>query len=93
MTSGNILDSKTEKKELDEVMAIFRHNLRLLRLNEKLTQNELSERLMMNKKRIGGLEEGRLKPTIEEIIKIVDYFPITFDVLLDCEITLDLTIN
>ena len=87
-TSGIIVDPKTRKEEINEVLEIFRYNLRLLRLQAKLTGEELSGRLMMPIKRIHDLEGNRVPPKTEDIICIVDYFDITYDDLLDDKILL-----
>ena len=69
---------------------IFRKNLKLLRTANAVTGKDLSSLLSMSKMRIHDLEEGRVTPTLSDMIKIVDHFPITFNDLLEYEITLDI---
>lgn len=76
--------------EITTVNDLFRKNLILLRASQGLSGKALSEKLFMQKNRIHDLEEGRMPPTFTDLIKIVDYFPITFNDLLEYEITLDI---
>ena len=77
----------TIEEEIEIVLDIFRYNLKLLRSFDKISAEDLSVKLKMNRKRISELEY-RSAPKFSEIVKIVDYFPITFDDLLDGKIEL-----
>lgn len=74
--------------EIKTVAAIFGRNLRLLRISEDLGAEELSQRIGIPVKRIYKLEEGVQLPTFKELIKIVDFFPITFNDILDRKLQL-----
>lgn len=79
------------EEEVKIVHNLFKKNLRMLRLSESLTAKDLSERLGFDKgKRINDLEEGRVKPKFDDLVLIVDYFPITFNDLLEVELTLNI---
>jgi DNA-binding Xre family transcriptional regulator len=85
----NMKDIELET-EINQVNNLFRKNLILLRASQALSGRDLSEKLLMSKNRINDLEEGRMPPTFSDLIKIVDFFPITFNDLLEYEITLDI---
>ena len=61
---------------------ILRYNLKILRHSVELNQSDLSEKAWMDINRIGDIEGGRLPAKLEDIVKIVKYFNITFDDLL-----------
>jgi transcriptional regulator with XRE-family HTH domain len=75
-------------EEIKIVNEIFRYNLKLLRASEELSGEELSNKLQLPLKRINDLEGGRMPPNLEDLIKIVNHYPITFDDLLDYKIGL-----
>lgn len=60
----------------------FSEKLKALRLEHKLTQDELGEKLYLSRASISSYEIGRNEPTIETIIAISDLFNITTDELL-----------
>jgi len=76
------------EEEIIIVNEIFRYNLKLLRASEELSGEELSCKLHLPIKRINDLEGGRMPPNLEDLIKIVNHYPITFDDLLDGKIGL-----
>lgn len=78
----------TIDQEIELVNSFFRYNLQLLRQSEGLSAVELSIKLGMHEKRIGDLECGKMPPRFDDLIRIVDYFPITYDDLIDCKIGL-----
>lgn len=78
------------EEEIVIVNEIFRFNLRLLRQHEGFPGEKLSALLRMPVKRINDLEGGRMPPTLEDIVKIVNHYPITFDDLLDSKIELSI---
>lgn len=79
------------EKEIEEVHEIFKYNLRLLRASAGISGKELAEQLKFKSlSRIHDLEEGRIKPRFEELVLIVDHFPITFDDLLDSKLQLNI---
>lgn len=75
-------------EEIKTVNEIFRYNLKMLRASEELSGEELSNKLQLPIKRINDLEGGRMPPNLEDLIKIVNHYPITFDDLLDSKIGL-----
>lgn len=86
MTSNK--EQITIDQEIEIVNEIFRHNLKLLRKFQCLSGEEMADKIGIHPKRINALEEGRMSPKFHEVIRIVDYFPITFDDLLDSKIEL-----
>jgi len=75
-------------EEIKTVNEFFRYNLKMLRASEEMSGEELSNKLQMPIKRINDLEGGRMPPNLEDLIKIVNHYPITFDDLLDAKIGL-----
>lgn len=62
---------------------IFRHNLKTLRISRGITAKELSEQAEMKQaKRISDIEEGRGKPTFDEVYTISLIFAMSLDKLL-----------
>ena len=57
-------------------------NLRLLRKNANLTQRKLAEKVNIPKTNIGHYEIGITQPSIENLIKLADYFGCSIDYLL-----------
>lgn len=76
------------ESEIKTVSEIFRQNLKLLRVGQELSVEKLSQILQITVRRINDLESGKSIPTFEDLIKIVNHFPITFDDLLDNKIGL-----
>ena len=60
----------------------FSEKLKALRLEHKLTQDELGEKLYLCRESISSYEIGRNEPTIETIIAVSDLFNVTADELL-----------
>lgn len=73
----------TVEEEIEIVNIDFRNNLRLLRTSHGLSGVELSAELKMTPNRVHDLEEGRMPPKIDDLVRIIDFFDITFDDLLD----------
>ena len=61
-------------------------NLRLLRKNANLTQRELAEKVNIPKTNIGHYEIGITRPSIENLIKLADFFGCSIDYLLGHQI-------
>ena len=60
----------------------FPGQLKALRLENGLTQDELGEKLYLSRTSISNYEIGKNEPNIETIIAISDLFNITTDELL-----------
>lgn len=60
----------------------FPEKLKALRLEHKLTQDELGEKLYLSRSSISSYEIGKNEPTIEAIIAMSNLFNITADELL-----------
>lgn len=60
----------------------FPEKLKALRLKNRLTQDELGEKLYLSRTSISNYEIGKDEPNIETIIAISDLFNITTDELL-----------
>ncbi len=60
---------------------MFKEKLKNLRLNNKLTQNEMAEMLKTSRSTYNNYERGNAEPNIPTLIKIADYFHTTIDSL------------
>lgn len=61
----------------------FSKKLKSLRQEKNLSQQELADKLEMSRGKIGHFETGRNEPSIDEIVKISNFFGCTIDYLLD----------
>lgn len=57
-------------------------NLKILRKNRNITQENLAEYLGVNQKVISHYETGRNEPDINTLIKLADYFNCSVDYLI-----------
>jgi len=56
--------------------------LKRLRLQMGLTQEQLGEALNLSKQALSGYENGRRSPSIDTLIKVADFFNVSLDELL-----------
>ncbi len=61
----------------------FSENLRRLRKEQKLCQQELSKKLDVSTKTISHWETGYTEPSITQLIFLADFFDVTIDELVD----------
>ena len=57
-------------------------NLKILRKSANLTQRELAEKVAIPKTNIGHYEIGVSQPSVENLIKLADFFGCSIDYLL-----------
>lgn len=57
--------------------------LKELRLSEKLTQEELSVKLNINRVNYTRYETDKVRPDFETLIKIADFYDISLDEIFD----------
>ena len=68
----------------------FGEKLRTLRRRRGLTINQLAELTgYANHSRISQFETGKRKPTLEFVYKVAQVFGVSFDLLLNDELTLE----
>ena len=60
----------------------FGENLKRLRIDKKLTQNQLAEKMNMSKSSISYYESGNKMPSPDVLAKFSDYFEVYIDVLM-----------
>ena len=60
----------------------FGENLKRLRIDKKLTQNQLAEKMNMSKSSISYYESGNKMPSPDVLAKFSDYFEVSIDVLM-----------
>ncbi len=63
-------------------MSNFAKNLRVLRLQNKLTQEKLGSVLHYGSTAIANYESGRNEPSLDDLIRLADFFDISTDELL-----------
>ncbi|MFN3403031.1 MAG: helix-turn-helix domain-containing protein [Cytophagaceae bacterium] len=67
---------------MGEIQFKFPGILKELRLEEKLTQEDMSNLLQIDRSNIANYERGKRLPSIESLIKIADYFNVSLDYLI-----------
>ena len=67
-------------------MSIFSENIRLLRAQKKLSQQELAEELSLSRVRYSKYEDGRSEAPYEVLIRISKYFKVSIDLLLTIDV-------
>ena len=60
----------------------FAENLKMLRENSKLTQQQLADALHTTQRKISYWESCKIEPDLENLWKICDYFDISIDELI-----------
>ena len=60
----------------------FNKNLKFLRKNKKLSQSELAKELNITRDTIASLENERIKPSFDLLIKIKYFFQINLEDLI-----------
>lgn len=61
---------------------LFADNLRNLRENSKLTQQQLADALQTTQRKVSYWESGKVEPDLENLWKICDFFDISIDELI-----------
>ncbi|MEI7487015.1 MAG: LexA family transcriptional regulator [Chryseobacterium sp.] len=67
-------------------MSIFSENIRFLRTQKNLSQQELADRISMSRVRYSKYEDGRSEAPYELLIRISKYFNVSIDLLLTVDI-------
>ncbi len=67
----------------------FKETVRFLRKQNRMTQNELGDVLGYGYSAISNYESGRNEPSINNLIKIADYFNVSIDYLVGHELKID----
>lgn len=70
-------------------MSFFGKNIKKIRGVKGLSQQAFAELFALKRATLGAYEEGRSEPKIETIIKIANYFSISIDKMLTCELTVN----
>lgn len=73
---------KTRGLKKSKERDIIHLNIKFLRVQRKLTQEEFAELLGIKRSSVGAYEEGRAKPTNKTLLKISEHFNISTDRLL-----------
>ena len=68
-------------------MGLLGKNIKYLRENSGITQEELGNYLKLNRGKIASYENGAANPNVENIISIARYFNVNIDVLLTKDIS------
>ncbi len=63
-------------------MNIFGNNLKVLRKGFELTQNQLAEKLGINRATLASYEEGRAEPKFDKLKRIASFFKVSTDDLI-----------
>ena len=60
----------------------FQEKIKALRLEAKMTQDDMGKSLLVSRKTVSSWENGRNYPDINTLVKISDVFSISLDILL-----------
>ena len=71
-------------------MSRFGEKLRVLREHYSLSYRQLAAELGYDHTTFSKIEAGRAFPSFELLLKLVNYFEVSYDELLDDEVELDL---
>lgn len=63
----------------------FKENLKLLRTEQKITQQQLADLLNFSYKTLSHWETGYTEPSLDQLILVADYFRVSTDELLGKE--------
>ena len=72
-----------DKKKFD--IKVFSQNLKTLRKQYKIVQNELAARLQLSNASISYWENGKQEPTASALYKLAQFFDVSVDYLLGLE--------
>lgn len=61
----------------------FSENLKMLRKEQKIGQQELAEKINVSAKTVSHWETGYTEPSINQLILIANFFDVTIDELVD----------
>lgn len=67
------------------IMSTFAVNLKKIRKNKKVSQKVVAKQLGYGYTAIANYESGRNEPSIDDLIKIADYFDVSMDHLVGRE--------
>ena len=60
---------------------LFSSNIRALRENSRLTQQQLADKLSVTQRKISYWESGKIEPDLESLWRLADFFDVTIDEL------------
>lgn len=59
----------------------FASNVRAMRENSRLTQQQLADRLSVTQRKVSYWESGKIEPDLESLWNLADFFDVTIDEL------------
>jgi XRE family transcriptional regulator, regulator of sulfur utilization len=65
----------------EELQKLFGHNVRRLRLERKMTQEELAQKAGINRSYLGSVERGGRRTSMENIARLAKALGVSADVL------------
>ena len=71
-------------------MQRFGEKLRTLRQHYELSYRKLAAELGVYNTHLANIEHGRRMPSVQLVVKIAEYFEVSFDELMDDNVELDL---
>ena len=60
---------------------LFSSNIRALRENSRLTQQQLADKLSVTQRKISYWESGKIEPDLESLWRLADFLDVTIDEL------------
>lgn len=67
--------------------SVFSDKLKVLREEKKLSQEAVSKSLNISRGKLGHWETGRTEPSIEEIVKISNFYNCSLEYLMNSKIS------
>lgn len=59
----------------------FASNVRAMRENSRLTQQQLADKLSVTQRKVSYWESGKIEPDLESLWRLADFFDVTIDEL------------
>lgn len=89
----NFVENEDKKTYNNYISALFSLKLKKLRIQNKITQEQLAKKLGVARTTITNYETGESKPDIETLKKIAEYFNCTIDDLLNTSLDNEPNLN
>lgn len=68
-------------------MSLIHDNLKFLRLQKRMTQQQFADLLKIKRSSLGAYEEARAKPNYDLLTRLTEHFPVTIDQLINDDLS------
>ena len=73
----------TQQTTTHVIMSLIHENLKFLRLQKRMTQQQFADLLKIKRSSLGAYEEERAKPNYDLLTRLTELFPVTIDQLIN----------